>query len=150
MIQEGDKYNRITVIRRSEAKSKDGHSRWLCRCDCGNEFFATASNIGKQTECAECAYRTRSEKAVLRRGHHRRQEIYYIPNVGKRMLDIINSKDINISAMARATGVARGAIYCLLYEGRDMSSSRLAKLCSYCEVSADYILGLKEGVANGM
>ena len=150
MIQEGDKYNRITVIRRSEAKSKDGHARWLCRCECGNEFFATASNISKQTECWECAYTTRAKKNVLQRGHSKNKKIYYTPDCGSRMLDVINKKNLNITNMSKCTGISRTTIYAFLYNGTDTTSARLAKMCRYCGVSADYILGLKEGVANVM
>ena len=138
MIREGDKYNRITVIQRSEVKSKDGHARWLCRCDCGNEFFATASNIGKQTECWECAYkRKRTTASIIQRGHSKDKKRYYTPDCGSRMLDVINRKNLNITAMSRCTGIARTTIYDFLYNGTDTTSARLAKMCRYCGVSAD-------------
>ena len=38
----GQRFNRLTVISRAE-NSKDGKSRWLCRCDCGN--FVTVNGI---------------------------------------------------------------------------------------------------------
>lgn len=151
MIQEGDRYNRITVIKRSEAKSKDGHSRWLCRCECGNEMFITSTNIPNTTECWECAYRRKSRTyPIIQRGHKKNKQIYYTPDCGGRLLEIINQKNISITNMSKCTGISRSTIYAFLYNGTDTTSARLAKICRYCGVSADYILGLKGGVEHGM
>lgn len=140
---EGKRFNRITVIRRAD-KGSDGHTRWLCRCDCGNEFFASSSNIPKQVECWECSYRTRAQKAVLQRGCTRHKEMIYIPAAGKRMLDAINAKNLSYAVLSQVTGITRSCIWNFIYNGGDMSSARLARLCRAVGVSADYILGLKE------
>lgn len=45
--------------------------------------------------------------------------------------------------MSRVTGVSRTAIYNFLYDGMDISSMRLAKICGYLGLSMDYVMGLK-------
>ena len=37
------RYGRYTVIRRAE--SKGGHTRWLCRCDCGTEKVVAGHSL---------------------------------------------------------------------------------------------------------
>lgn len=66
----------------------------------------------------------------------------YIPESGKRMQDVINEKNINLTQMSKVTGISRSTIYSFVYNGTDISSLKLAKLCDYCNVSTDYILGL--------
>ncbi len=48
----GLRYGRFTVVRRVE-NSKSGCSRWLCRCDCGEERVHTAGalNYGEIQSC---------------------------------------------------------------------------------------------------
>ena len=38
------KFGRLKVLRR-ESNSKNGHSRWLCKCDCGNDSIVLGSNL---------------------------------------------------------------------------------------------------------
>lgn len=40
----GQKFGRLTVIHRVE-NDKYGKPRWLCKCDCGNEHYATTHNL---------------------------------------------------------------------------------------------------------
>lgn len=40
----GNKYNKLTVIKRVE-NAKDGETRWLCKCNCGNTTIVAASNL---------------------------------------------------------------------------------------------------------
>lgn len=40
----GIRYGRLTVVRRVE-NAKGGSSRWLCRCDCGEERIHTAGTL---------------------------------------------------------------------------------------------------------
>jgi transcriptional regulator with XRE-family HTH domain len=69
--------------------------------------------------------------------------IYNIYGAGQRMLEVILKKNIEITELAHITGLSRTTIYCFLYNGTDISSARLAKLCAAVGVSTDYILGLK-------
>lgn len=40
----GKKFERLTVIKRVE-NSKSGQTRWLCRCDCGNETIVWGGHL---------------------------------------------------------------------------------------------------------
>lgn len=40
----GQRFGRLTVIKRVE-NDKRGNSRWLCRCDCGNEKVVSSHNL---------------------------------------------------------------------------------------------------------
>lgn len=71
-------------------------------------------------------------------------EIFTTPDSGRRLLDVINAKDISLTEMSNSTGLSRSTIYNFLYYGTDISSVRLMKMCAYCGVSMDYILGLTD------
>lgn len=139
---EGKRINRITVIQKSEQSDKGNHYYYLCRCDCGNEWNVSSANIGKLKECPKCSFKHREQTRI--RDYKSMKHRYLIPNVGKRVQDILNDKDINITDMAARTGVSRTAIYNFVYSGMDISSARLAKICAYCGVSMDYVMGLKK------
>ena len=36
----GKKFNRLTVIEKSDIKNKNGNRLWKCICDCGNIVYA--------------------------------------------------------------------------------------------------------------
>ena len=54
--QPGDKYGRLTVLRKVEFKNRG--PKYACGCACGNreQFFAKASelNSGRVTSCKRC------------------------------------------------------------------------------------------------
>lgn len=68
---------------------------------------------------------------------------FHLPDAGRRMRDAIIEKNIDITQVARQTGMSRNTIYYFLYNGTDISSARLMKLCTVVGVSSDYILGLR-------
>lgn len=72
------------------------------------------------------------------------RRVYNICSSGKRMMEVIFEKNISIHKLSEATGIEESCIYKFLQDGRDISSMRLAKLCSYLGVSMDYIMGLSE------
>lgn len=72
------------------------------------------------------------------------KKCYYMVDAGKRMQDVLNTKDVNLTELSRKTGISRNTVWNFVYNGIDISSARLAKICAYCGVSTDYILGLKE------
>jgi hypothetical protein len=49
----GQSFGRLTVIERA----RSGKSGWTCRCSCGRETFATATDLtrGQVTSCGRCA-----------------------------------------------------------------------------------------------
>lgn len=67
---EGQKFGRLTVISFS---GKSGRmSKWLCRCDCGVNTIAFASNLrsGAHTSCG-CRRLERSIECATKHGHSR-------------------------------------------------------------------------------
>ena len=53
----GQRFGRLTVIKRAEdyISSKGRHrTRWLCKCDCGNEKIVLGENLGKTTYSCGC------------------------------------------------------------------------------------------------
>ena len=40
----GNKYGRLTATER-QGSNKHGHAYWMCKCDCGKQHRATASNL---------------------------------------------------------------------------------------------------------
>lgn len=73
----------------------------------------------------------------------KRRDPIYIMGSGDRLMDTILKKDISITDISKATGIARGTIYSFVYNNVDISSARLAKICAYVGVSTDYILGIR-------
>ena len=51
---------------------------------------------------------------------------------------------IPLQTISDKTGISRSTIYAFLYNGTDLSSMRLAKICSLLGLSMDYVMGLKE------
>ena len=49
----GRRFGKLTVVGRSNEKSVDGRTLWLCNCDCGGQKLATAQSLlrGSTTAC---------------------------------------------------------------------------------------------------
>ena len=49
----GQKFGRLTVIKRSFPNTKNGETNWLCKCDCGNKkiIHGHRLRIGKTKSC---------------------------------------------------------------------------------------------------
>ena len=135
----GKRFNRITVLKELD-RDVDGHKQWLCRCDCGKEWITTTRALRKIKECKECSVRTGMKKQEERQI----RQVIYIPNCGDRMCGVMREKNISINRMSQATGISRSVITKFILYGADTSSARLAKMCAFCGVSMDYIMGLKQ------
>lgn len=57
----GKRYGRLLVV--SKSNSHNGHTRWLCKCDCGNECIVhgTSLKTGNTTSCG-CYKRENAKK----------------------------------------------------------------------------------------
>ena len=79
------KFGMLTVISRAENKSQ-GHTRWLCQCECGNTSIVYGDNLkrGTTTSCG-CQWNTgRKPKEIIagtRFGH-----LTVIKSLGTRIL----------------------------------------------------------------
>ena len=64
----GERFGKLLVIDR--AKSKNGSTMWLCKCDCGNETVVSAHNLrrGATTTCGSAIHKTARVKAMLKYG----------------------------------------------------------------------------------
>lgn len=54
---EGQKFGKLTVVSRSD-NSKSGKTKWLCKCECGNETIVYGDKLksGHTTSCGRCNY----------------------------------------------------------------------------------------------
>ena len=41
----GQKFGRLTVLRRSKNKSNRRESNWLCKCDCGGVIIVVSDSL---------------------------------------------------------------------------------------------------------
>lgn len=41
----GQRFGRLTVIEKDSERDKEGHAKWLCRCDCGNVVSVTKGSL---------------------------------------------------------------------------------------------------------
>lgn len=126
------KFGDFRVVAKMPEADKNGNILWLCECNCGNTWTARTANIPKLKRCPKCS----------RKGIHEKK--YYIPQSGKRLWDYILKHDLHVMNIARGTGISDKTVRDFMYYGHDISSARLAKICDYCGVSMDYIMGLKE------
>lgn len=71
----GKKFNRLTVIKRVE-NSKWKETRWLCKCDCGNELILTYGKIAyNHTKSCGCLLKEVASKLNVK--HHLRNTRLY-------------------------------------------------------------------------
>ena len=72
------------------------------------------------------------------------KKAYCIMSAGERVMERIWELDIPLQTISDKTGISRSTIYAFLYNGTDISSMRLAKICSLLGLSMDYVMGLKQ------
>lgn len=74
----GQKFGRLTVLQRAETINK--RTRWLCRCDCGEEVIVEAYNLTKgHTQSCGCLQKEATAKASTTHGM-RNSRLYRIWN----------------------------------------------------------------------
>ena len=73
------------------------------------------------------------------------KKAYCVMSAGERVMERIYELDIPLQTISDRTGVSRSTIYSFIYNGIDISSMRLAKICGVLGLSMDYVMGLKEG-----
>lgn len=62
----GQRFGRLTVIERSH--SKGGHTVWRCKCDCGNEHFATTGHLKSDTKSCGCIRALKASETHTKHG----------------------------------------------------------------------------------
>lgn len=93
---------------------------------------------------AEGKHRRTTMKSVLLEHEKAQRKTYSIMSAGERVMERIWELDIPLQTISDKTGISRSTIYAFLYNGTDLSSMRLAKICSLLGLSMDYVMGLKE------
>lgn len=59
----GQRFGRLTVVSRAE-NTKNGHPRWLCRCDCGSSSIVVGKDLRSgHTESCGCLQKERTSKS---------------------------------------------------------------------------------------
>lgn len=90
-------------------------------------------------------YEGLTKPSHIRVEHEKAQrKTYSIMSAGERVMERIWELDIPLQTISDKTGISRSTIYAFLYNGTDLSSMRLAKICSLLGLSMDYVMGLKE------
>ena len=89
-------------------------------------------------------YEGLTKPSHIRVEHEKTQrKTYSIMSAGERVMERIWELDIPLQTISDKTGISRSTIYAFLYNGTDLSSMRLAKICSFLGLSMDYVMGLK-------
>lgn len=65
---------------------------------------------------------------------------------GKRLIELMDTNDLNKAKLIRATGITEGAIDGWIKRGSQPTADMLCKLADYFEVSTDYLLGRSNDV----
>ena len=65
---------------------------------------------------------------------------------GKRLIELMDTNDLNKAKLIRATGITEGAIDGWMKRGSQPTADMLCKLADYFEVSTDYLLGRSNDV----
>ena len=65
----GKRFGKLTVISYA-GKARDGHSLWLCRCDCGNFSYVQSNNIRRTKSCG-CYQKEVVRKNKKTHGEHK-------------------------------------------------------------------------------
>lgn len=67
--------------------------------------------------------------------------------VGKRLREIIEDGDVSQSKLAETIGVNRKQLNRWLNDEAEMGIYKLKAICEFYKVSADYVLGLPNGLS---
>ena len=103
----------------------------------------TLNQIAKESGVRD--YEGLTKPSHIRVEHEKAQrKTYSIMSAGERVMERIWELDIPLQTISDKTGISRSTIYAFLYNGTDLSSMRLAKICSLLGLSMDYVMGLKE------
>lgn len=86
----GNKYGRLLVIERES--SLNGHTRWLCKCDCGKEcvVHGTSLKSGNTTSCG--CFKTENAKKLYSGARQNNKRLYAVWNGIKQRCLNKNSK----------------------------------------------------------
>ena len=60
----GEKYNKLTIIEKTDQRGADGSIIWKCKCDCGNKHYASTNSL-RTGAIASCGcWRSKGESKI--------------------------------------------------------------------------------------
>ena len=88
----GQKYGKLTVLGLSNTKTKTGHLRWQCQCECGSVCIIAGSDLSTgRTKSCGCIRKNATRERAMKHGKSRHYRLYQTwQNMKKRCL---NSKN---------------------------------------------------------
>lgn len=74
----GDKYGLLTVLKSHNLAGSNGVSRWVCRCDCGNEKIVRLGNLrnGHTKSCGCQKDKKGKDNKIFKHGHNASSKPY--------------------------------------------------------------------------
>lgn len=74
----GQKFHRLTVLRRNPSNNAQNHPMWVCKCDCGNIHIVSGSDLktGNTKSCG-CWNRESASKRFIKHGM-KHSRLYYV------------------------------------------------------------------------
>lgn len=86
----GEKFGRLSVVKKAD--SLNGHARWLCKCDCGNECIVYGYSLksGNTTSCG--CYKTENAKRLYSGLRQNDKHLYAVWNGIKQRCSNKNNK----------------------------------------------------------
>lgn len=72
----GQRFGKLTVIKRAEENTKHGRAQWICKCDCGNETI-TSGNFLLRGHTKSCGCAVKDNKTFYKHGLSKTR-IHYI------------------------------------------------------------------------
>ena len=105
--------------------------------------IAMENGLNRSTVRHRYARGVRDYKSLIKPTNRTRMPLKLVTE-GQRFLYALNDNKANLAEISKKTGIARSTIYAFMYDGVDISSGRLAKLCSCYGISADYVLGFSK------
>ena len=66
----GQKFGRLSVVKRVESVKKGRGAYWFCKCDCGNEVVVRTGNLKGTTKSCGCLHKELSRQKCLNEAKH--------------------------------------------------------------------------------
>lgn len=80
VFEAGQKFGRLTIVSRAEARPGERNVMWLCDCECGAQTVVAAANIGKSTLSCGCLVKNNGAHLrgnTMNRTHNMSQSLEY-------------------------------------------------------------------------
>lgn len=124
----------------------------LCCMDCDEFMRCEKKCRNTPTKCGLNVYvpkagRTTEERKIIKRRHTvgEMNMLYDITKAAKRIQAQRQRFGITIDELAKGTGIGKGSLSNILYNGVNTNCTNIAKICDYLNLSMDEVMGLGGG-----